>query len=166
MMINLDPIPPMPQMSAHAAQFLDLLADPAAARKLMEDIKLAHDRATAAFEEAKKLQQEVGKKQTKHNEDVATFEQNRKAHTAFLNSTANELDNRATELDRREAQLAVDRDALVQNATQHQAAVSAHQAEVAAHNTRVQDRLNAETVLASAKEKVDRWRSWIDQRPE
>lgn len=93
-MMNIDPVPPIPAMNTAAVQFLDLLADPAAARKLMNDLVAAHGKAVAAHEEALRLRSEVIQKQATLDREKQDFETNKAAHSAFLHKTGAELDAR------------------------------------------------------------------------
>lgn len=104
-MITLDQVPAIPAMNTAAVNFLDLLADPTAARKLIAELKDAHDRATAAHTEAKQLQNDVMQKQHAHDEAVRVLETNRRAHSAFLADAGKKLDDRHSAADEREKAL-------------------------------------------------------------
>jgi uncharacterized protein (DUF3084 family) len=105
-MMNLDPVPPIPAMNTAAVQFLDLLADPKAARKLMDDLVATHAKASAAHDEATKARGEVIGKQNRLDQEKRDFEQHRAAHSAFLKQSGDELDKRHNAAHEREMRLA------------------------------------------------------------
>lgn len=105
MMMNLDHVPPIPAMNTAAVQFLDLLADPAAARKLMDDLVASHAKATAAHDEATKVRNEVIVGQATLDKSKRQFEQDRAAHSAFLKQTGAELDKRHQAAQEREERM-------------------------------------------------------------
>jgi chromosome segregation ATPase len=162
-MINLDHVPPIPAMNTAAVQFLDLLADPAAARKLMDDIKAVHDKATAAHMETQTFQRAVVDGRSKLDQDVAAFEQNRKAHTAFLNETGAKLDTRAADLEAREKQHLQAVSALAERASDYETAASRLQADIAVHAVNEQALASDRTVHDGNVEKLRQALSLLEQ---
>lgn len=128
MMMNLDHVPPIP---AHAlvSEALSLLADPKAAAKLYDKLVGAHAQASAAFDEAKKLRDEVCAQRQAHASDVAIFEQNQAGHAEFLRQAGGRLDEREAALVRKEqelkAHIAGRESALAEAIAQHDARAAA-----------------------------------------
>lgn len=165
-MMNLEPVPPIPAMNTAAVNFLDLLADPEAARKLMDDLVASHAKAAAANAEAKKLQVEVFEKQKAHDQDVHTFEQNRKAHSAFLADAGTKLDKRSLDLDAREKKLHGDIAEFEKRKAEYEADVAWLQADKASHEKAKNEHANNQAELANDRAKMDRWLAWHRQQPE
>ena len=165
-MMNLDPIPPVPNTNSVAANFLDLLADPAAARKLIEELNSSKAAAEAAYQEARTLQNEVTTRERKLAADLQTFDTNKKAHSAFLADAGDKLDKRHNELNIRESQLAADREAHSRAVSEHNADVAAHEAAKSAHAAALNRHANDVAELKLQKAQVDKWLVWLASRPQ
>lgn len=158
-MMNIGHVPSVPAMNAATLAVLDLLADPQAARKLMDELAASHARSMAAFTEASTMQAAVLAAQKTLDESKREFEQHRAAHSAYIRQTGTELDRRHTDADERERGLSEAR--IAHDA--REAAVAAREVAVQVREAQVtlQER-DLEQATAAHAVRTGRIRLWLE----
>jgi hypothetical protein len=97
-LMNLQPLPVVPSANEQALKLLDLLADPVAARKLLDEITRATCTAGAAVREAKEHRAAAVAAHAELNAERDTFHKDRVARSAYLASSGKAFDERESVL--------------------------------------------------------------------